>query len=315
MSWYFKKKINFDPKIYFGDKVIGYCKSPQIVNLFDLKRVYCCVAVKDKNKVKSVPIYIDFDPSFQKIIEISNLDLIPAASLGAFDEHGIFPFSPFKLGNTIVAFTTGWSRRKSVDIDLAVGLVESKDNGHSFERNFGSGPLLAGSYHEPFLIGDAFVRFFEEKYHMWYIFGNSWLESEGGIFERNYKIAHATSRDMISWERDSKYCFPNEPSTCEAHPSVTYFDDKYHMVYCLRNTFDFRSNGPTKNAYKLFHAVSENLSNWSVVDGSFAKKYSSFDSHMQCYPHIFIDDGKMCVLYNGNNFGIKDFGLLEWSLE
>ena len=311
MPWNFRK-ISFDPKMYFGDQVVGYCKSPQILNLVDLKRVYCCVAVKDNDKLKSVAIYVDFDSSFRKIIGISDLGILPDASLGSFDEHGIFPFSPFKFNNKLIAFTTGWSRRKSVDIDMAVGVVESKDNGCTFERSYGDGPLLAGSLNEPFMVGDAFVRHFDGQYHMWYIFGNIWLENENGGVERNYKIAHATSTDMLSWVRDSMHCFAGDLSTCEALPSVAYFEGQYHMVYCSRSTFDFRSDGPTENAYKLIHAVSENLRDWSIVDSSFAKKYDYFDHHMQCYPHIFTDNGKMCVLYNGNNFGLQDFGLLQW---
>ena len=36
--------------------------------------------------------------------------------------------------------------------------------------------VLTASVHEPFLVGDAFVRYFEERFHMWYIFGQKWKQ-------------------------------------------------------------------------------------------------------------------------------------------
>jgi hypothetical protein len=32
---------------------------------------------------------------------------------------------------------------------------------------------------------------------------------------------------------------------------------------------------------------------------------------MQCYPHVFASDGKVYLLYNGNEFGRLGFGLAE----
>jgi hypothetical protein len=33
-----------------------------------------------------------------------------------------------------------------------------------------------------------------------------------------------------------------------------------------------------------------------------------WDSQMQCYPHIFECDGRVYLLYNGNEFGRHGFG-------
>jgi hypothetical protein len=37
----------------------------------------------------------------------------------------------------------------------------------------------------------------------------------------------------------------------------------------------------------------------------------TWDSDMQCYPHVFGCDGKTYLLYNGNAFGRDGFGLAE----
>jgi hypothetical protein len=36
-----------------------------------------------------------------------------------------------------------------------------------------------------------------------------------------------------------------------------------------------------------------------------------WDGDMQCYPHAFECDGKVFMLYNGNEFGRYGFGLAE----
>ena len=141
----------------------------------------------------------EYNESFDTLLDVSDLRVLQDGQLGTFDEHGVFPFSPLILEDNFYALTTGWSRRVSVDVDLNVGLVESFDGGRTFCRSFGAGPLLGATPEEPFLIGDAFVRNFNEKPHMWYIRGLDWTEDSQGIPQRKYKITHATSDNLTSW--------------------------------------------------------------------------------------------------------------------
>ena len=315
MTWKFRY-IPFDSTVIFGhnEHVVGYCKSPQVLHLGDRIRVYFCVASKDGKYLKSKPAFCEFDKNFDTLISVSDLKIIEDSQLGSFDEHGIFPFSPLALENNFYAFTTGWSRRISVDIELSVGLVESFDGGKTFHRSFGSGPVLGATPEEPFLIGDAFVRRFNEKFHMWYIYGLNWANDSHGIPQRKYRIAHATSNDLISWQRQSGFCLPNEQSNvCEALPSVCWYKNQYHLVYCARDQFDFRSTDKSNKNYRLRHAVSDDLENWKVMKNSFLMSYGDFDRQMQCYPHIFVSNGGLKVIYNGSGFGKSGFGLLEWS--
>ena len=314
MTWTFRH-IPFDTKVIFkyNENVIGYCKSPQVLPVADRIRVYFCLALRDGIYVKSRPAFCEFNDSFDTLLDVSDLRVLQDGQLGTFDEHGVFPFSPLILENNFYALTTGWSRRLSVDVELNVGLVESFDGGRTFCRSFGAGPLLGATPEEPFLIGDAFVRNFNEKLHMWYIRGLDWTENSQGIPQRKYKITHATSDNLTSWQRQSALCFPDEPNNiCEALPSVCWYENRYHMVYCSRDQFDFRSNIKSNKNYRLRHAVSVDLENWEEIKNSFRMSYGDFDWQMQCYPHIFVSNGRLKVIYNGSGFGESGFGLLEW---
>jgi len=55
------------------------------------------------------------------------------------------------------------------------------------------------------------------------------------------------------------------------------------------------------------------LLNWTRDDKNPQLEGSpgEWDSDMQCYPHVFECDGKVFLLYNGNEFGRYGFGLAE----
>jgi hypothetical protein len=81
------------------------------------------------------------------------------------------------------------------------------------------------------------------------------------------------------------------------------------MVFCYRQSFDFRSN--SARGYRLGHAWSDDLSHWVRDDDSLGIDVSAegWDSEMMCYPHLFECNGETYLLYNGNAFGRDGFGL------
>ena len=97
---------------------------------------------------------------------------------------------------------------------------------------------------------------------------------------------------------------------CQALPSVIKIKDKFVMVFCYRDVFNFRKS--IKHSYKLGYAYSKDLKNW-IRDDSFIKfsNNSEWDNKMQCYPQFFKFQEKFFLLYNGNNFGEKGFGIAE----
>ena len=261
--------------------------------------------------------FVDMKKNLRDIIRTSTDTVIPLGDLGCFDEHGIFPMSVMRHGNAVYGYTCGWNRRTSVSVDTAVGLAISHDNGLTFQR-IGDGPVLAASLHEPYLVGDGFVKVINGIFHMWYIFGTGWKKfSPESMPDRTYKIGHATSKDGIEWTKEeARSIIPDRIGADESQalPTVISIGQRHHMFFCYRESFDFRQ---TKGrGYRIGHAWSDDLLNWTRDDKNPQLEGSpgEWDSDMQCYPHVFECDGKVFLLYNGNEFGRYGFGLAELEL-
>ena len=314
MRWTDKRKI-FTPGDY---NLPGGCKefaqSPQALVFEDYVRIYFSTRQRDpKNgKFLSHIAYADFDKNFEKVLRISDKPIISLGGLGCFDEHGIFPFSPTKVGDKIYAYTCGWSRRVSVSVETSTGLAFSDDGGNTFKK-YGTGPILTSSLHEPVLVGDSFVRQYNGLFHMWYIFGTGWLEADDSEPPaRIYKIGYAVSKDGINWnKKEGKEIIENVlgENECQALPTVVEIAGRYHMYFCYRYPSDFRKNAA--RGYRLGYAYSDDLENWTRDDSNSGIQPSEtgWDSEMMCYPNIFKCDDNVWLLYNGNEFGRHGFGV------
>ena len=314
MKWNKLGRI-FDPTGYvLPNGCLEFAQSPQTLVFDDFIRIYFSTRVKDgKGKYLSHVAFADFDRKFQSVIRVSETMVIPLGELGCFDEHGIFPFNVVRSGQRILAYTTGWNRRVSVSTDAAIGLAVSVDNGLSFSK-VGLGPVLSASLHEPFLVGDAFVRIIGGIYHMWYIHGTRWVApGNGEPPDRVYKIAHATSVDGISWSKEGRQIIADklDDAECQALPSVIQIGNQFHMYFCYRHAVDFRKN--RNRGYRIGYAHSLNLVDWHREDEHAGIDVSSegWDSEMQCYPHVFEMDDEIYMLFNGNEFGRFGFGLAK----
>ena len=226
----------------------------------------------------------------------------------------IFPLNVFNNTTEVLGFIGGWNRRVSVMIDGAIGLAKSTDGGHTFHR-IADGPILGPNVNEPFLVADPFASRFNAQFHMWYIFGERWTHCDKFHQpERIYKIAHATSLDAIEWKREGDFIISEvfENEECQALPTVIKINERYHMYFCFRYATDFRNSD---RGYRLGHAYSDNLSDWTRDDNMLNLHKSlidnDWDSGMLCYPHAFHYSNRIYMLYNGNEFGKYGFGLAE----
>ena len=312
MKWRKLRKI-FDPTEYeLPNNCKEYAQSPQTLIFDNFVRIYFSTRQRDfsSGKFLSHISFIDVDKSFNTVMNISNREVVELGRLGTFDEHGIFPINMLRVDSKIYAYTCGWSRRVSVSVETSIGLAFSDDNGMTFEK-FGNGPILTSSINEPFLVGDAFVNYFQNKFHMWYIYGTRWVNNEIEETARVYKIGHAISNDGITWERDGTQLIEDKLNAdeCQALPTVIYLDRKYHMFFCYRESIGFRSN--RNRSYRIGYAHSVDLVNWTRDDLNVGIDVSenSWDSDMICYPHVFHCNGEVYMLYNGNEFGRFGFGI------
>ena len=294
---------------------LTYAQSPQAIQLDGFVRIFFTTRVKRDLETKwvSVPMFVDFDETLTRALRPPQFVDIEEAKLGAFDEHGIFPFSPTKVGDEVWAYTTGWSRRTSVSVETGIGLMKSKDSGLSFQR-VGIGPVLSSSLFEPFLVCDGYVRQLGEEWYMWYLYGTDWkTESSSSDVERTYKIGLATSIDGVNWKpSNATQLIPDVlgDNESQALPTVISSNDGFEMYFCYRESFDFRSN-PARG-YRLGYAYSSNANEWSRHDEELNFERQDWDSDMRCYPSAIEINGAKFLLYNGNRFGESGFGVAQW---
>jgi hypothetical protein len=312
----------FDPREFeLPDNCSEFAQAPQVLLLGDVVRTYFSTRYRDDSgKYLSHVAFVDFDRHFD-VLRVSTGTVVGLGKLGCYDEHGVFPFNVLRTEHSLFGYIGGWSRRVSVSVDGSIGLAVSEDDGLTFRR-LGDGPVLTASPREPFLIGDPFVRVFDGRFHMWYIFGTAWKRFSGTrVPDRVYKIGHAVSRDGVEWEKREEgrrvVADVLGADESQALPTVIKIGSKYHMLFCFRHSFEFRER--RDRGYRIGHAVSEDLHTWTRVDGDFARDVgvSAWDSDMQCYPHVFEMDGAVYLMYNGNEFGRFGFGvarLEEWAL-
>jgi len=317
MKWKKLGKI-FDPtKFELSNNCEEFAQSPQTLVFNDFVRIYFSTRARDNNgEYLSYISFVDMDLSLSKVLKTSKKSVISLGKLGTFDEHGIFPINPFKDEDKIWAYTCGWNRRVSVPVDTGIGLAQSLDNGETFER-VGNGPVLGPTLNEPFLVGDGFVKKFNNEYFMFYIFGTKWIpKTETEPQARVYKIGLAKSTDGLHWvKNDGKQIISNilNEDECQALPTVIKINNRYHMYFCYREATDFRKNN--RRGYRLGYSYSNNLEDWirddskSGFDLSFNNE--DWDGEMMCYPHIFEANNKVYLLYNGNEFGKYGFGAAE----
>ena len=316
MEW-IKKGLIFDPAQYsLPNNCKEFAQSPQTLEFDDYIRIYFSTRKKDEltGKFLSHISFVDFDKKFQNVLKVSDRTVISLGELGTFDEHGIFPINILRHDHKIYAYTCGWSRRVSVSVETSTGLAFSDDDGLTFKKA-GAGPVLTASVHEPMLVGDSFVKFYNGIFHMWYICGKKWIdENENEPPARVYKIAHAVSVNGVDWQKEEgKQIIADtlNEDECQALPTVLKIGDRYHMYFCFRHATDFRKNA--RRRYRLGYAWSDDLINWTRDDANAGIDTSEkgWDAEMMCYPHIFECDGNIYLLYNGNEFGRHGFGIAQ----
>ncbi len=316
MRWRKLGKI-FDPTQHtLPNGCRQFAQSPQVLEFDDFVRIYFSTRALDptNGKYLSHIAFVDIRKDFREILRVSDRNVIPLGELGCFDEHGIFPINLLRHNNQIYGYTCGWSRRVSVSVETAIGLAISTDDGLTFQR-IGPGPVMAASVREPCLVGDAFVRVIDGVFHMWYIFGTGWKKyASDAAPDRTYKIGHATSLDGVQWDKEEARQIVSDklgPDESQALPTVVTIGDRHHMFFCYRESFNFRT--ASGRGYRIGHAWSDDLKNWERDDEnpSLGDSPGEWDSDMQCYPHAFTCEGKVYMLYNGNEFGRYGFGIAE----
>ena len=314
MSPFKWKKIGrvFDPSAvpnrYF---IKAFAQAPSTIIFDDFVRVYfSCRPNADFNgQYVSYSAFVDLDrKNLMNVLRFSDKPILELGDKGTFDEFGTYPVSVIKKENEYWAYYAGWTRCESVPFNVAIGVAVSKNNGETFSK-LGPGPILSYTPNEPFILSGPKIRYFNNKYHLFYIAGKEWV-FDNGKPEPVYTIRLATSYDGLNWEKQNKELITPriEPNEAQASPDVFYANGLYHMFFCFRYSTNYRNK---ERGYRIGYAYSENLLDWERADHLAGIEVSDegWDHEMVSYPHICNLDGKTYMFYLGNQVGKTGFGI------
>lgn len=304
----------FDPaRIGRPDWMHEFAQAPATLVFDRFVRVYfsCRPRPDARGQYVSRSAYVDLDRSnLLKIVDVSAQPVMPLGGLGTFDEFGTYPMSVIRRGGDVHAYYGGWTRCASVPFDVAIGHAVSRDGGVTFQKQ-GRGPVLGAGLKEPFVLSGPKIREFGGRYALFYIAGVKWIATEGRA-EPVYRIRMATSSDGVSWERHGRELVPTriEADECQASPDVIFANGRYHMFFCYRYSLGYRGRD---KGYRIGYASSDDLVTWTRDDAKAGLDVSDegWDSEMVAYPHVFELDGRIYMLYLGNQVGRQGFGLAE----
>lgn len=287
----------------------SHAQVPVVDILSDRLRIYYATRNSDG---KSNTSYIEVDKmNPQNIIYEHNKPLFQFGNIGAFDDSGIMPSSIITVGNKKYLYYIGWTVRRTVPYQNAVGLAISEDEGNTFTK-ISEGPIITINHKEPYFSGTSFVLWDNQIFKMYYLSCIRWEFFEGKP-EPIYNIKYAESPDGINWNQTGKVAIElNKDEGGLVSASVIKQDGIYKMWFGKRKKSDYRKN--PKNTYRIGYAESIDGTHWERKDTLAGIDISTdgWDSEMISYPCIFKNENKLMMLYNGNGFGKTGFGHAIW---
>lgn len=314
-TWKKKGRV-FDPMAVEGRPWLKeFAQAPATLVFDDFVRIYFgCRPPRDPEtgQYMSYQAYVDVErKNLLNILAFAEKPVIELGGPGAFDEFGIYPFSPVHTENGILAYYAGWTRCVSVPFTVQIGRAFSIDNGKTFQKPGLGGPALPLSADEPFIISGPKLRRFNNIWYLFYIAGKKWLLDEGRP-EPVYRIRMAVSEDGMNWKKQNRDIIPVvlEADEAQASPDVIFWNGRYHMFFCYRYSTNYRLND---RGYRIGYAWSDDLMTWHRDDAQagigISTEKNGFDDESIAYPHVFELDGKLHMLYLGNQVGRFGFGL------
>lgn len=304
----------FNPQDFQGrDWMKEYAQAPSVLIFDQFVRVYfSCRPLPDQNgQYVSYSAYVDLNRfNLFEIVKVAERPILKLGELGTFDEFGTYPVSVIRTETDVRTYYGGWTRCESVPFNVAIGMAVSRDEGETFTK-LGNGPILSYTPDEPFVMSGPKIRRFNQIYYLWYITGRKWKMVDGKP-EPVYKIRMASSDDSVHWRKMNIDLIPSrvEEDEAQASPDVFLANGKYHMFFCYRYSSRYRGK---EYGYRIGYATSIDLLHWERNDSKAGIDVSmdGWDSEMISYPHVFEVDGKIYLLYLGNQVGRYGFGLAE----
>lgn len=286
----------------------SHCQLP-VADVLNDNSVRVYYAGRTEEQISHVS-WLDLELENDKF-RITNRSLIPALSpgnIGCFDHFGVYPSCILNYKNKKYLFYIGWIRGFEQPLFYAqIGLAISEDNGRTYKK-YSNVPIMSMSEFDPCLVTSPHVILDDDTFRMTYVSGFKWERGLDGKLKSFYNIKIAESKDLISWFRKgiTAIDFKDNESNI-ARSSVIKEDGIYKMWYSYVSA--------QFGKYRIGYAESDNFNDWIRKDDQVGINIGAeheFDNEMMCYPNIFHLKNKKYMLYNGNNFGQKGFGIAVW---
>ena len=270
---------------------------------------------KDGNYVSvgaSVPITWAPDGESLMVGAESNQPIMLPGKIGDFDDCGVMPGSCLELEGETFMFYGGWTTRGTVPYEWAVGIAQLDKNSNVFVRKH-PGPVIGQSLESPFLNASPIVFRYSGTFHMFYLSGLEWFSSPDTGLESVYRLRHAKSHDATHWVTErSEVVKPRTNRETQTSSAIFKLGEEFFMLYSFRDADNFRLVDSAN--YRIGIAQSTDLDEWEdlgPLEFEWEGGTSLWDRRMQGYPSVFTLNGKLFVLYCGNDFGREGFGYGE----
>jgi len=264
-------------------------------------------ASRNHNNTSSV-YYVDMFLNDKKVdfSSISEYPVLIPGDIGTFDEHGVYPSSVVMYNNKYFMYYIGWN--KGIEAPLfytSIGLAVSED-GQSFAK-LSSAPIMSRSEHDPCLVTSPNVYIEKGLWRMTYVSGIKWTRALDGHLQSHYHIKYAESQDGVNWKRDGLVAIDfQKGETNIARPSVIRDQNGNYKMW-----FSYVHSEIGK--YRIGFAKSKDGFFWERTDDAEQTNIDcSQAKEMICYPFVFFFKNNMYILYNGDNYGQKGFGIALW---
>jgi hypothetical protein len=165
-------------------------------------------------------------------------------------------------------------------------------------------PILERSAEDPFSLSYPFVMQDGGTWRIWYGSNLIWGNSKD---QMQHAIKEATSEDGLVWSGRRLILSPRSDEIGLSRPCLLTHRGRSHMWFSAKHD----------GGYRIGYASSNDLLSWSRNDCSagFDRAGEGWDSELVCYPHVFIHDGALYLLYCGNRYGGSGFGLAIYDTE
>jgi hypothetical protein len=229
------------------------------------------------------------------VTAVAQEPLLGPGAPGSYDDSGVGGGSIVQQEDGHRFYYMGWNLGTQVPWRNSIGLLKRP----ILTRQF-AGPIMDRSPEDPFTLSYPWVLRDGDRWLMWYGSHTTW-NHEKHYMHHVLKLAY--SSDGLRWERVAAPVIAGDLEQSLARPTVTREGRGFRMWYAYRTSH-----------YRIGCATSYDGRHWNRCDDEWglAPAAEDWENAMTTYPAVFSHDGRLWLLYNGNDYGRTGFGLAVW---